>query len=268
MRQWIGLALLGGCSFTAPPALQDGPVDVPTDVPRDMPATLRVTDGLVGFWTFDEASGALNVADTSNTAAPVALKVETSTMIFAPAFAGGAVTASMTARVISEFNTHLAADCATAAAVTLEAWVKPQMAVQGDASTPRFIAGLATNVLTRDVVLLQVADKWVARVRTNANSDGTPSLISQSSADPTKFTHLVVVADQNQRTLYVDDVAEATDPILGGPLGWDVTNRMALFQEPTGGRPWLGSLQIVALYKRGLLPAEVDQNFQQHADAP
>jgi len=241
---------------------------MPSDIPFDMPATKRVTDGLVGFWTFDEASGAMNVADTSHTAAPVSLKVETAAMIFEPTFGSGVVTASMTARMISEFNTHLAADCATAGAVTLEAWVKPQTAVEGDAATPRFIAGLATNVLERDVVLLQIADKWVARVRTTANADGTPSLVSQSTADPSKFTHLVVVADLNQRTLYVDDVAEATDPILGGPSGWDVTNRMALFQEPTGGRPWLGSLHIVALYKRGLLPAEVDQNFQQHADAP
>jgi hypothetical protein len=236
----------------------------------DMQMTQRVTAGLIGFWTFDDPNGTPTVMDTAKAGSAVDLTVETSVagMIFAPTFAGGTVTAQMTARLISDFSSHLASDCVSAGAVTLEAWVKPQLATQGDATAPRFIAGLATNVLARDVVLLQVGDKWMARVRTNANADGTPSLVSQSTADPTKYTHIVIVADQNQRTLYIDDVAEATDPLVGGPMGWDVTNRMAMFQEPTGGRAWLGSLQIVALYMRGLVPAEVDKNFQLGPAAP
>jgi len=263
VRVGIGIALLAACSFHAPPALTDGAIDdVPLDVPVDMPMSQRVTTGLVGFWTFDDPSGTTNVMDTAGTSTPVPLHVETSATIFPPTLAGGTITADMSARLLSSLSTHLASDCLGAGAVSLEAWVKPQLAMQGDAGTPRFIAGIATNVVSRDVVLLQAGDKWIALVRTNGNAVGTPMLISQSHPDPTKFTHLVVVADQNQRTLYVDDIAEATDPMVGGPLGWDTTSSMALFQEPQGGRAWLGSIQIVAVYRHGLLPTEVDQNFQ------
>jgi len=261
--------MLAGCNFQPPPGgLVDAPTDVPDDVPVDM-MTDRVTQGLIGFWTFNDANGTSNIMDTSGTASPVSLHVETSATILAPTFAGGTVTAATAARAITTGTTHIASDCLTAGAVTLEAWVKPQLATQGDLSTPRFIAGIATNVQSRNVVLLQAGSKWIALVRTNASAVGTPTLISQSDADPTKFSHLVVVADQNQRTLYVDNVAEATDPLVGGPLGWDTTtSRVALFQEPQGGRPWLGSMHIVAVYQHGLLPVEVEQNFKLGPAAP
>jgi len=116
-------------------------------------------------------------------------------------------------------------------------------------------------------VLLQAGDKWVGRVRTTTNQDGTPSLLSTSVASTLAMTHLVLVADATQRILYVDDVPEAIG-IPGAPMGWDTSHVMALLDEPPHGRQWLGSLALVALYDRALSVDEVHQNFMSGPDAP
>jgi hypothetical protein len=42
--------------------------------------------------------------------------------------------------------------------------------------------------------------------------------------------------------------------------------RLALANELTGDRPWLGEFHLVAIYDRALSQAEVSQNFEAGAD--
>jgi len=183
----------------------------------------------------------------------------------APMFAGGRITSETRSLLLSLKNNHLPADCESANAVTLEAWVAPNPANQGTLAQPVFIAGLAKSVTDRDVVLLQADDRWLARVRTGA-ADGTPNLLSMS-ATATAWTHLVVVADGDARTLYVNNLSEATT--AGGSLaGWDATVAMNLFEEPQKTRNWRGSIALVALYKRALTAQQVEQNFIAGPDSP
>ncbi|MEO8706925.1 MAG: LamG-like jellyroll fold domain-containing protein [Kofleriaceae bacterium] len=263
-----GIALsFTACAFEPPPAIptdaRPDTIDVPIDQP---PSSPRVTTGLIGFWTFNDGAGSTTAIDTAPSGAAVPLKIEVGGAVGAPSFTGGTVLATTPARMISAKSTHLPSDCTTG--VTLEMWLRPHTDMQGTATEPRFVAGLATNVAKRDVVLLHAGNTWLGRVRTTAAESGTPSLVSVSAPTSFAMTHVVLVADGAQRKLYVNNIPEAIDPVTGPPLAWDLTSVMALFDEPAGGRQWVGEFAMVALYQRGLDPAEVQQNFDAGADAP
>lgn len=265
---------LVACSFqgTGQPVVVDAPIvdslvdgipDGP-DVPPDMPPSTRVQPGLVGLWNFDDASAALDFADTSGFATPVPLEIQTPAPFVRPVIANGIATATQPGRAISDPSPHLAATVVAGGGVTLEAWARPANAMQGAANAPAFIAGLASTVSSRDVVLTQNGTKWAARVRT-PNPDGTPELVSTVNADPLKFTHVVVVADGTRRILYIDGVEERVG--VGSLLvGWG-NFQFALFDEPQRARNWLGALALVAIYDRALSEAEVQQNFAAGSDA-
>lgn len=258
------MVTLCACTFAPPPANIDAPQDVPRESIGEDPPSARFRDNLIGFWTFDEAGG-LVAQDTAPVATRVPLTALDDARFDPPVFSGGRATTAVETFMESEKNTHLPTDCTGANAVTLEAWVAPLTANQGSLAEPVFIAGLAKSVTDRDVVLLQADDRWLGRVRTGA-ANGTPDLLSTSAATAT-WTHLVVVADGTARTLYVNNVAEATT--AGGTLnGWDTTVAMYLFEEPQKTRFWSGSLALVALYNRALNAAQVEQNFLAGPDAP
>lgn len=267
----VAWALAAGCSFEgAPPRGIDAPaLDAPADVAIDAPVT-RVTAGLVGLWTFDEPAGSLTAADTSGAGTPVALRVVTSAPagLVAPTFADGAITADTHSRLISmPEKSRLTSNIVTGGGVTLEIWLRAKAPSQGDAATPRFIVGLAKNITNRNVALFQRADRWVGVVRTSPSANGGPELVSNSAVSTMEFTHVVIVADPNQRRIFIDDRVELEDPVAGPLATWDPDVLLTLFEEPTGGRYWSGSISLVALYNRALSPDEVHANFVQGAAA-
>jgi hypothetical protein len=254
------------CRFDPLPADIDAPIDTPREsMGGEDPPSARFTDNLIGFWTFDEPAASPEARDTSASAVLVPMTVFEDATHMAPTFSGGRITAETRSLLFSAKNNHLPPDCESANAVTLEAWVAPNPANQGSVAQPVFITGLAKSVTDRDVVLLHTNDRWLARVDTGT-ADGKPDLVSTSATAMT-WTHLVVVADGTARTLYVNNVAEATD--LGGSFaGWDTTVAMHLFEEPQRTRHWLGSIALVALYNRALTPTQVEQNFIAGPDSP
>ncbi|MDB4963261.1 MAG: hypothetical protein JWP01_3260 [Myxococcales bacterium] len=270
MRAWVAFSVAltaSACGFSVPTG--DVVADAPNDSPPDVTdaALARTRQGLVGFWTFDDAPGTRFIADTAQAGPPVPLEVMTSATLAAPTFSNGNLVALQQGRLHSAENTHLPADCAMAGAVTLEVWAMPNVAMQGALDAPSFVAGLASNVVSRDVALMQAGDKWVGQVRTTSSLDGKPNLISTSVASTSTMTHLVLIADATQRVLYVNDVPQAIGA-PGGPMGWDVSYPMALIDEYQHARLWTGTLALVALYRRGLSAAEVHQNFIAGPDAP
>ncbi|MEC9030925.1 MAG: DUF1592 domain-containing protein, partial [Planctomycetota bacterium] len=48
---------------------------------------------------------------------------------------------------------------------------------------------------------------------------------------------------------------------------WNGAYRLALADELSGGRPWLGTYYLVAVYNRDLSPAEVERNFKAGSEA-
>jgi hypothetical protein len=62
---------------------------------------------------------------------------------------------------------------------------------------------------------------------------------------------------EGEATLYVDGVSVATGDIGGDVSNWDRGFRLALGNELTEDRPWLGELHRVAVYARALDSADV-----------
>lgn len=244
------------CGFS--PAI---PSDAQPDAPPQTdsaPVPQRVQQGLIGFWTFNDPDGSTVAADTSGNASPVVLDVEVNSAdLTAPVFTAGSLIVNTPARLLSAVSPHLNKDCVTADACTLEVWARP---ANPNTSDPLFVAGLAANILERNIALLQRGNRWEGRVRTTAATDGTPELVSTSVVSPTAFTHIAIVADSNQRVMYVDDSSQAVGT-PGSLATWDLTYRMALVDEVQHARLWTGTLALVALYNRALTPQEVHQNF-------
>ena len=258
-------ALLAACSFV-------GYADLPAgdggthDARPDSPPSLRVEDHVIALWTFDDVASATMLADTSGATPSLPLKIITGATTSAATIANGRATANAPAsRLLGGSNTRLVPDVIAANAVTLEAWAQPASPVEGSATTPAFVAGLASNVNTRDIAITQAGTQWVARVRTGT-PDGKPDLVAVATIDATTMHPVVVIADTAVRALYVDGELKAmTAP--GSLATWEPNVAMTIFDEPQHARSWLGTVALVAIYDRALTPAEITQNFAAGPDA-
>jgi len=248
----------------------DAPIDAPVvpDAPIDAAPGSRVRTDLIGLWVFDEPPGVgvrTAVADTSDSAIKVPLAITFGTVTFAD----GSMTPDGEAVIASAPKPHLNSDVIGRAGVTLEAWVSSSRADQGTLAAPAEIAGLSASVMSRNVSLLQIGTHWVARMRSTADKNGGPDLISTSTVVPGQLTHIVVVADATQRVLYIDGQADRIDPAgTGAPLGWDMAYRMTLGNEFQRGGPWAGTFALVAMYRGALSKLLIDTNFKAGANAP
>ncbi len=263
--RWLAALVLTGCGFEITTSNPDA---VDMAIPPDEPPPVgRVRSGLIGFWTFDDPAGSLFLADTSGVSSTVPMQVYAQGGIPAPMITNGNLFADNPVRLYTAEGSHLAPDCIASGAVSLEAWVSPRANFQGQPGEPAFLVGLATNVVSRDIALLQDGDKWVGLVRTTAAADGSPRLTSTTTATTAGMTHLVLVASATQRILYVNGAAQAVG--TPGPLtGWDPTYPLALMDEYQHARQWIGTVALVALYNRALSQAEVTNNFDLGANAP
>jgi hypothetical protein len=254
------LVALTGCGFNVTATPSDAPGDTPpVDTPIDVTdvAIARVTSGLIGFWTFNEMNDTVYAFDTSGATPPVNLEVVRT--VPAPTFSNGVLNAEATGRLVSLQNSRLSSDCSTANGVTLEVWVRASAGLQGTPGEPSYIAGLSSTVTTRNIALMQGSDRWIAQVRTSS-PDGKPNLVSVSSVSTAAMTHVAVVADGATRSLVINGVVEASSP-AGSLSGWDLSFPMTVVDEYQHARQWVGSVALVAMYRRALTVAELQQNY-------
>jgi len=66
----------------------------------------------------------------------------------------------------------------------------------------------------------------------------------------------------------IDGKQVANKNVPGSTANWDASFRLALGNELSGDRPWLGTYFLVAIYDRELTPAEIVANFRAGTDAP
>ncbi len=81
--------------------------------------------------------------------------------------------------------------------------------------------------------------------------DGSSAQASRDAVVDTKKTHVAYARDENGKaTLYVNGAVVKTGTVRGDLSDWDEGFRLALGNELTEDRPWLGELYRVALYAR------------------
>jgi hypothetical protein len=221
------------------------------------PGGARVTDGLQVLYTFEEGSGT-TVYDISDVGTPLNLSVSGP----APSWiSGGGLAINSSAIVASAGPATKVIEASRATnEITIEAWVKPANTTQDG---PARIVTLSADPSNRNFTLGQDGDAYDVRLRTTTTDhNGRPSVTAPDGSLATGLTHVVYTRDTSGvAKIYVDGVERASGTVGGDLSNWDGAYRMALVNELTEDRPWLGELYLVAIFDRALTQVEVSQNF-------
>lgn len=223
------------------------------------PSRPRVIDGLQVLYIFDEGSGTM-VNDVSGVGEPLDLTVSD---LAAVRWISGALAIDTPAVISSAGAATKVIDAArTNNELTIEAWVSPANTTQGG---PARIVALSVDPHPHgaNFMLGQEATSYDVRLRTTETDQyGRPSLTTPSGTLSSALTHVVYTRDVSGTTcLYLDGVLLASGSVGGDFSAWSDSYVLALGNEPTGDRPWLGEFHLVAIFDRALSQAEVDQNF-------
>ena len=234
----------------------------PAKAPFRYTPTRRATDGLVALFRFDEGKGT-TVADASGTGPALDLTIRDPSAI---RWTNDGLVIAKPAAIESAGPPKTLIDaCRRSNAITIEAWLQPANTRQGG---PARIVSLSKGPYQRNVTLGQERDGYDVRLRTTTTGENgmKPSLGAGGCASA-KLSHVVYTRDaEGKARLYVNGAVKA-ERTIGGDLGnWDPAHRLALANELTRDRPWLGTLRLVALYARALTKAEVAANHQAGPD--
>jgi hypothetical protein len=145
--------------------------------------------------------------------------------------------------------------------LTLEAWIIPESTQQDG---PARILTLSEDPLLRNFTLGQEFDAFEIRLRTTTTDDnGFPPLSSPAGGATTNLSHVVYTRSTNgQGLLYINNSLVANETRSGNFSNWDNQYALALANELTSDRAWLGTFYLAAIYNRALSAAEVGQNYQ------
>jgi len=204
----------------------------------------RALDGLVALFTFQEGKGGViggvsggGAALTLKAADPSAVEwTRTGLRITKPTIIE---TAAPPAPLLEA--------CRKSHEVTIEAWLKPADTRQGG---PARIISLSKDPYLRNITLGQERGGYDVRLRTTTTgNNGTNPSLRAAGCVETTLSHVVYTRDKaGKARLYVDGVVKAERAIGGDLSNWDRGYRLALGNELTRDRPWLGTLRLVALY--------------------
>jgi hypothetical protein len=220
----------------------------------------HVTYGLLALYEFEEGQGS-TVSDVSGLSPALDLTIND---LGATAWIPGAL-AIMASTIVSSPGpaTKVIDGCKATNEITLEVWFRPATLSLGG---PARLITNSVDASNRNFQLGQeMASHYQARLRsTQSTVNGAPYLQTPGDAgDVTaELTHLLYTRDvTGVRRLYVNAVERATDVLAGDFSNWDTTFSLALANEVTLDRTWLGELHRVAVYSRALTSAEVAQSY-------
>jgi hypothetical protein len=101
------------------------------------------------------------------------------------------------------------------------------------------------------------------RVRTTTGGlNGNPSVTTTSGVTGTTLNHVVMTHDATGNdVIYVNGVVEFSGSRTGDFSNWNAAYALALGNEFSMDRAWLGDYHLAAIYSQALSAAEVTQNF-------
>jgi mono/diheme cytochrome c family protein len=233
------------------PAPQDRPA------PQAAPAKAeRVSQGLQALYTFLE-NGGNTVHDVSSAGQPLNLNLADPAAV---RWSEQGLTVNSATLIAGEQSpARLIEAIKKSKAITLEAWITPAAANQ---SGPARILTLSSGIGQRNFTLGQQQDKFDVRFRTTkTDGNGLPSLASPGGTVQTKKMHVVFTrAAEGAAKLYINGEERAAGSFGGDPSNWSQDFRLALANETSRDRPWLGTLHLIAVYDRALSADEVRRN--------
>ena len=146
---------------------------------------------------------------------------------------------------------------------SIEAWVIPANVTQEMSR----IVSYSSGQTTRNFTLQQTLYNYDFQLRTNETSlNGDPALSTPDADEVLQATLQHVVATYNPidgRRIYVNgSLVTATDPVAGGTfVDWQNNFAFILGNEASGDGLWEGTFRLVAIHRRALNEAQINQNF-------
>ncbi|MFK8113499.1 MAG: LamG-like jellyroll fold domain-containing protein [Rubripirellula sp.] len=143
--------------------------------------------------------------------------------------------------------------------VSIEAWLATAKEKQAG---PARIVTMSEHTSKRNFTLGQDNASFDVRFRTQqTDANGLPSL-SAAGVVVNKVTHVVYTRNRGgQAKLYIDGKQVSDRQVSGDLSNWQANDHLAIANEMTGERPWLGTLHLVAIYSRALDAKDVKRNF-------
>ncbi len=220
----------------------------------------RVTSGLRVLYTFEEGSGNV-VNDVSGVDSPLNLTIANTNNTQW----GNGYLSLTSATIVSTAAaaTKVIDACKATNEFTAEAWIRTADVNQ---SGPARILTISADLNNRNMTVGQGATGGsstaieVRRRTTTTTGNGTPSLTT-TPVLTTQITHLVVTRSSAGVTrVYINGTEVSSGTTTGNFSNW-AAYKLALGNELTNDRPWLGEYHLVAMYDRALSPSEVTQNY-------
>ena len=224
----------------------------------------RSRSGLLALYDFSETAGA-DIRDRAASGVAFDLKIPNINQVRRSQ--GTLEITSKTTIKSRKAASRMNATIKRSGEITLEAWIKP---ANLDQKGPARIITLSKNSTQRNVTLGQDGDAIEVRFRTTKTSNnGLPSLRSPNRSLTTDLTHVAYTRDRSGRArLYLNGGLAREETIEGSPSNWAGSYYLALGNELSNDRGWLGSCHLVAIYSRDLLPGEIARHYKLGPKAP
>ncbi len=225
--------------------------------------TSRTRSGLRVLYDFSSSSGAV-IKDRSGVGKPINLRIDDTKAVRRSA---GSLEVRGKTLIRSEKSaSKITESVRRSGKITIEAWIKSAKTNQ---SGPARIVTLSKSSNQRNFTLGQDGDRFDVRLRTTeTSSNGLPSVNSARTSLTRELTHVVYTRDRAGRTrFYINGEPSEEGDVAGNTSNWDGSHALALANELSKNRPWLGTYYLVAIYNRVLSHQEIEQNFQAGARA-
>lgn len=249
---WVEARAIAGSRYQSPPAR------------HRVRVIGRVTNGIVALYTFEEGNGSV-VKDVSGFDVPLDLDIANSAAVKWEA--GRLVVTKPTIISSPGAGTKVFTNLQQANELTVEAWIIPANTTQDGPARIVTLSHTSYDVnfsLAQGLWGNQPSGLYSMRVNaTQAPHNAANPLTTPNGSLTTALTHVLVTRDTTGMTrVYLDGVEVASEVLAGDFSHWDPQYPLALANEVKVPRPWLGTFDLVAIYRRALTPAEVWQNFQ------
>lgn len=235
--------------------------DTSTGDSGDFPADGRVYDGIIALYRFDEGGGGV-VRDQSMVAPLVDLAIPGGAPV--TWLGGGGIQIASSATVGTNAGaTKIGTACRASSTLTVEAWVTPAR-LETEVLGPARIVSYSNGSTLRNFTIGQIDSAFSVRLRTSTTDDNglfNDADVIGGGIASTNLTHLVFTYANPNAQLYVNGALAGTTAVGGNLAGWADGYRLFVANESSGGREWLGSVYLTAVYCRALSAAEVGQNF-------
>ena len=229
----------------------------------------RTSDGLQVLYAFEAGSGD-TIYDVSGVGSPLNLNISNVADVTWGVDSLSVDQSTLITSLVaaSKLNTSIA----VTHEITVEAWLTPANTTQKGPARIVSISGDSSNrnfTLGQGSLVSLPGDHYSLRLRTTTtgNNGSDQSLSSPAGTLMTSLQHVVYTRDASGNAhLYIDN-ARVSAAIGGDLSNWNTSYQFVLANEISGGRPWLGTLDLVAIYNRALTVDEVGYNFYEGPDS-